>query len=252
MAVEIPAVQDLGGVYLIDTKHLNMSGLVGVYLLPDKEGEGFSLIETGPGSTLETIKAGIQTAGFDLKNLKNVLVTHIHLDHAGAAGALVEASGADFYVHELGARHMIDPSRLMSSATMIYGDQMDFLWGQMIPVPEEKVHRLSGGEVLELGGHRISVLYTPGHAKHHVAYLLEDGSMFTGDAANIHHKGSSVVRPALPPPDVNLEQWRETVDIILSANPSRLLLTHFGEVTEVASHMNAVNVNNAAWGERHS
>ena len=246
--VSIPSVEDSNGVFVIDTRHMGNEGTVGVFLVPG-EGRGFSLVETGPASTLEAVKAGIQEAGFELQNLESVLLTHIHLDHAGAAGALAKETGATVHVHEIGAPHLIDPSRLMASATRIYGDMMDTLWGPMTAIPEAQIKALQGGETLKLGGHVFEVIYTPGHASHHVAYLLNEDALFTGDAAAIHLRGSSVVRPALPPPEIDLETWRGTAQTMLKAKPKRLLLTHFGEVTDPETHLRRVPERNGAWAE---
>lgn len=246
--VSIPKVEDSSGVFVIDTRHMGNEGTVAVFLVPG-EGRKFSLVETGPASTLESVKAGIAEASFELEDLENILLTHIHLDHAGAAGALAAETGATVYVHDIGAPHLIDPSRLMASATRIYGDKMDSLWGPMTPIPEAQIKTLHGGETLKLGGHKVEVIYTPGHASHHVAYLLDEDALFTGDAAAIHLRGSSVVRPALPPPEIDLETWRETAQKMLAAKPKRLLLTHFGEVTDVETHLRRVPERNGAWAE---
>ncbi len=246
--LEIPAVQDLGGVLLLDTRHLGNQGTVGSYLLPG-EGGRFALIETGPGSTLPTLLLGIRRAGFDPADLDSILVTHIHLDHAGAAGDLAKESGATVYVHDLGAAHLADPSRLMASATRIYGEDMERLWGDMIPISETQVRLLSGGERLRVLGRDIRVFYTPGHASHHVAYLLEDDAMFTGDAANVRLAGSSVIRPALPPPEIDLETWEKSIETMLEAQPKRLMLTHFGEVTDAEGHLRALPERNRRWAE---
>lgn len=246
-APEIPAVQDLGGIHLIDTRHMGNSGTVGVFLVP-AEG-GFLLIETGPGSTLGTLLVGIESVGYEPAQLKAILVTHIHLDHAGAAGALAQMSGAPVYVHERGARHLADPSRLLGSASRIYGKLMDTLWGEMRPVPEAQLRPLSGGELLALAGHDLEVIYTPGHASHHVSYLLDNGAMFTGDAAGIKLMGSAVIRPALPPPEVDLEVWETSLKAMMAANPKRLLLTHFGQVDEALTHLQQVAIRNKTWAE---
>ncbi|CAN5808318.1 MBL fold metallo-hydrolase [soil metagenome] len=246
--VSIPRVEDAGGVFVIDTRHIGNEGTVAVFLVPG-EARGFTLVETGPASTLAAVKVGIQEAGFELENLENILLTHIHLDHAGAAGALAAETGATVYVHDIGAPHLIDPSRLMASATRIYGNKMDTLWGPMTPISEAQIKPLHGGETLKLGGHTVKVIYTPGHASHHVAYLLDEDALFTGDAAAIHLRGSSVVRPALPPPEIDLETWRETTQAMLAAKPKRLLLTHFGEVTDPETHLRRVPERNGAWAE---
>jgi glyoxylase-like metal-dependent hydrolase (beta-lactamase superfamily II) len=240
-------IQDLNGIYLLDTNHMGFAGTVGVYVLPGDD--GFALIETGPGSTLETVKKGIALLGLALSNLKAVLVTHIHLDHAGAAGQLVQETGATLYVHERGAPHLIDPSRLLSSAERIYGDKMMTLWGTLLPAPQEKVVALKGGEHLKVLGHDIEVIYTPGHASHHVSLLLDGEAMFTGDAAAIHFEGSPVVRPALPPPEVDLETWESSIDKMLAAKPKRLLLTHYGEVKDAKAHLRQVPERNQQWAK---
>jgi glyoxylase-like metal-dependent hydrolase (beta-lactamase superfamily II) len=240
-------IQDLGGVYLLDTNHVGFTGTVGVYVLPSDD--DFALIETGPGSTLSTIKGSIASLGLELNNLKAILVTHIHLDHAGAAGQLVQETGATLYVHERGAPHLIDPSKLLASAERIYGDLMQSLWGTILPAPKENVVALTGGERLNILGHTIDVLYTPGHASHHVVFLLNGETMFTGDAAAIHFAGSSVIRPALPPPEVNLELWQESVQRMLATKPKRLLLTHYGEVRDAKAHLQQVIERNQEWAE---
>jgi glyoxylase-like metal-dependent hydrolase (beta-lactamase superfamily II) len=237
----------MNDIYILDTNHLGLGQTVGVFLIPDSN--GFLLIETGPGSTLPVIKKAIADAGFDLKQLRNILVTHIHLDHAGGAGELARETGATVYVHERGAPHLIDPSKLLSSAQRIYGDQMETLWGSIIPIPEPQVTALQGGEVLELDNHQIKVIYTPGHASHHVSYLLDDDLLFTGDSAGICFEGSKVIRPALPPPEVDLEIWKQSIDAMLAAKPKRLMLTHFGEVKDAMGHLNKVLERNQVWAD---
>lgn len=246
--VDIPLVQDLGGVHVIDTQHVGIKGTVCVYLLPGKRGQ-FALLETGPSSTLPTVKQGIAEAGFELANLTSILVTHIHLDHAGAAGALAKETGAKVYVHERGAPHLHDPSRLMQSATRIYGDKMETLWGDMTPIPREQLETLSGGETLQILNRELRVIYTPGHASHHVTYQLDDDAMFTGDVAAVHLTGSSVIRPALPPPEIDLETWAASIDKLIAAKPTRLFLTHFGEVEDAVAHLRSVPERNRNWAK---
>ncbi len=245
---DVPLVQDLGGVFLLDTRHMSHSGTVGVYLLPGAAGT-FALIESGPGSTLETVLAGVREAGFVPEKLTSVLVTHIHLDHAGAAGALAQRFGAEVYVHENGAGHLVDPSRLLSSAERIYGDRMGELWGETLPLPQGSLRAVRDSETFEILGHRIGVLYTPGHASHHVSYVLNRTRMFTGDAAGIRLPGSSTVRPALPPPEIDLEVWAGSVQAMRQAGPSELLLTHFGRVEDVDGHFRALEQQHRLWSE---
>ena len=244
----IPLVQDLNGLFLLDTQHMGYAGTVGVYLLPGAAGT-FALIEAGPGSTLETVLAGIQEAGFDPVKLTSVLVTHIHLDHAGAAGTLAQRYGAEVYVHENGAGHLLEPSRLLASAGRIYGDQMGELWGEMEPVPQNLVRPVRDGDTVEILGHRLDVLYTPGHASHHVSYVLNKTRMFTGDAAGIRLPGAETVRPALPPPEVDLETWHRSVQAMLQVEPEELLLTHFGSVGDVAEHFRELEQQHQIWSE---
>ena len=247
---DLPLVQDLGGVFLLDTRHGGLQGTVGSYLLPGPNGT-FALIESGPASTLPTLLEGIREAGFEPQNLSDVLVTHIHLDHAGAAGTLARENGATVWVHENGAPHIKDPSRLLSSARRVYGSQMDALWGSVEAVPEAQVRALSDGDTFELFGHSVRVLETPGHASSHLSYLLKSESngktMFTGDAAAIKLPGSDVVRPATAPPEIDLEAWDRSLDAMRDAAPDRLLLTHFGEVRDVAAHLERVRERTHAW-----
>lgn len=246
--MSIPLVQDLGGVLLLDTRHGGVSGTIGVYLLP-LDGDAFALVETGPGSTLRTLRAGIDEAGFELEHLEAILVTHIHLDHAGAAGELTKATGARLYVHERGAKHLIDPSRLMASAERVYGNQLGSLWGTMEPAPEDRVQSLADGDRIELSGRTLEAIDSAGHATHHHCFLLDDGSLLTGDAAAVRLPGSRVIRPALPPPEADLETWEATIAKLRKREPSRLLLTHFGEVRDADAHLERIPRRNRAWAD---
>lgn len=249
---DYPRVRDLGGgVLQVDTGHLGNPGTIAVFALTLPSG-GFALVESGPGSTRAAVLAGLREAGLDPRDLRYVLLTHIHLDHAAAAGALLEGTDAQLVVHEAGAPHMIDPSRLMASALRVYGDALPALWGTMLPVPAERVRAVAGGETLDVGGLTVRVIATPGHASHHVGYLLDDGTLFTGDAAGVRLGGSDLLRPALPPPDLDLEAWRGSVERMLAAAPERLVLTHFGEVAgreAAAAHLRAVGERNRMWSE---
>lgn len=245
---DFPLVQDLGGLYLLDTQHGGYFGTIGVYLLPGPGGT-FALLESGPASTLETVLAGIREAGFAPERLTSVLVTHIHLDHAGAAGTLAQRYGAEVYVHENGAGHLIDPSRLLASAERIYGDAMSALWGEMLPLPQHLLRPVRDGETLAILGHRLEVLYTPGHASHHVAYLLGKTRLFTGDAAGIRLPGASTIRPALPPPEIDLELWARSVQAMRQVGPEELLLTHFGSVGEPEAHFSELLKTHQLWSE---
>ncbi len=244
----IPIAQKLDDIFLLDTRHMGYEGTVGVYLVPGPGGS-FALVESGPGSTLDNLEAAIREAGFEPEGLSSVMVTHIHLDHAGAAGTLAKRYNAEVYVHENGAAHLLDPSRLMKSASRIYGDQMDTLWGEMESLPQELLRVVRDMDTFQAVGRRFDVRYTPGHASHHVAYLMEKSAMFTGDAAAIRLPGSDVVRPALPPPEVDLEVWENSLAVIRQAGTERLLLTHFGEVREVNAHLEEVAEKNKVWAK---
>jgi glyoxylase-like metal-dependent hydrolase (beta-lactamase superfamily II) len=243
----VPSVQQLGDLYLIDTEHVGRLKTVGVFLLPAADGR-FALIETGSAVSLPTLEAGIRQAGFAPEALAAILLTHIHLDHAGAAGVLAQRYGAEVYVHRDGAPHLADPSRLIASAERIYGADMARLWGEVMAVPKVQLRELAGGERLRVLGHELRVLYTPGHASHHVCFLLE-GALFTGDTAAIKLPGSPVIRPATPPPEVNLELWEASLDAMLALWPERLLLTHFGPVNQPREHLLAVKERNRSWAE---
>jgi glyoxylase-like metal-dependent hydrolase (beta-lactamase superfamily II) len=188
------------------------------------------LVDPGPQSCERTLMAGL--AG---ERPKALLLTHIHFDHAGVAGSLVRRwPDLEVYVHERGAPHLIDPSKLLTSAERLYGDRMERLWGEIVPVPEANVHALSGGEQV-LG---MRVAYTPGHASHHVCYLHEEsGTAFVGDVAAVRIPGVDLLVPPTPPPDIDIETWEDSIGIVEGWAPERLALTHFGQIDDPAAHL---------------
>ena len=200
--------------------------------------DGLVLIDPGPTSCLATLEAGLRDRGHTLRDVRSLLLTHIHLDHAGAAGTIVErVPGVRVHVHERGAPHMIDPEKLLASATRLYGDQMDTLWGAFLPVPADRIEVLKGGERLEAAGRSLRVAYTPGHAKHHVSYLDEQSGMaYVGDTGGVRVSGDYLIAPT-PPPDIDLEAWRSSLDAIDAWQPVSLFLTHFGPVTPARAHL---------------
>jgi glyoxylase-like metal-dependent hydrolase (beta-lactamase superfamily II) len=204
---------------VIDVEHLGRSHVIGCW-----EVDG-ALVDPGPESSIETV---IEAIGEERP--RALLLTHIHLDHAAATGALVRRwPELEVYVHERGAPHLIDPSKLLASAERLYGDDMQRLWGEIVPVPEENVTVLSGGETV-LG---MRVAYTPGHASHHVCYLHEEsGTAFVGDVAACRIPPSNLIMPPTPPPDIDIEVWEESLDLLASWSPQRLALTHFGAVED--------------------
>ncbi len=207
---------------------------------------GELLIDPGPESTLENVLAEL-----DGVEPTAVLLTHIHLDHAGAAGTLARRyPDLQVYVHERGAPHMLDPSKLLASATRIYGDYMDVLWGKFEAVPEERLHVLSGGETLDFAENgSFEVLYTPGHAVHHVSYLQPDGAAFVGDVAGTRAPGSDVVLPPTPPPDINPPDWQNSIDALLARDLTRLHYTHFGDSDDVEAHLTQLSERITRWSE---
>jgi len=239
MTAAPPAVARLIGdaTWLLDLHFLGRPGTVGAYLVAD--GDDVALVETGPGSTLPALRAAVAAAGFALADLTRVVVTHIHLDHAGAAGAVLrEAPRATFHVHPLGARHMIDPAKLIASATRIYGADMDRLWGAFEPVPAERLRVLDDGAAIAVGRRRLVALHTPGHAVHHVAlHEPERGDVMTGDVAGVRLGGLRYVRPPTPPPDIDLDAWRASAARLRASGARRLLLTHFGPYDDADWHL---------------
>jgi glyoxylase-like metal-dependent hydrolase (beta-lactamase superfamily II) len=212
---------------VIDVVHLGRERVIGCW-----EIDGV-LVDPGPESSLETL---LERAG-DGFEPRAVLLTHIHFDHAGASGALARRfPGLPVYVHERGARHMADPERLVSSATRLYGeDGMRELWGEVVPVPQENLHVLEGGETV-LGDFRVE--YTPGHASHHVSYLHEPtGTALVGDVAGVRIPPADLVIAPTPPPDIDLDAWEASLDLVEAWEPRRLALTHFGEVADVERHL---------------
>ena len=200
--------------------------------------DGVTLIDPGPTSCLAALESGLRDRGLTLRDVRSILLTHIHLDHAGACGTIVErVPGARVFVHERGATHMIDPAKLLASATRLYGDRMDTLWGAFQPVPAANVTALQGGERLELAGKAIKVAYTPGHAKHHVSYLDEhSGTAYVGDTAGVQVSGNYLIAPT-PPPDIDIEAWQASLDTIDAWQPVSLFLTHFGPVSPARAHL---------------
>jgi glyoxylase-like metal-dependent hydrolase (beta-lactamase superfamily II) len=200
---------------------------------------GIALVDPGPGSCLATLEEQLQAQGVRLGDVTHLLLTHIHLDHAGATGTIVKRHPhVQVVVHERGATHMIDPQKLLDSATRLYGADMDRLWGEFLAVPERNVRGVRGGERIEAAGRTFDVAYTPGHALHHVSfYDASSGIAFVGDTAGVCIDGGYIVPPT-PPPDIDLEAWSESARRIEAWRPKTLFLTHFGpSALPPAAHM---------------
>ena len=209
---------------VIDVEHLGRPHVIGCWQV------GEALVDPGPESSIETV---LEALGEERP--RALLLTHIHLDHAAATGALVRRwPDLEVYVHERGAPHLVDPSKLLASAERLYGEAMERLWGEIVPVPEANVTALSGGETV-LG---MRVAYTPGHASHHVCYLHEEsGTAFVGDVAAVRIPGTGLTVPPTPPPDIDVEGWEESIGIVEGWKPERLALTHFGAIDDPAPHL---------------
>jgi glyoxylase-like metal-dependent hydrolase (beta-lactamase superfamily II) len=228
------------GVYPLDLKFMGRGNAIAAYLFPHPHGA--ALIECGPGSTEEALLAGLAAHGFSVSDVTDVLLTHIHLDHAGAAGWLAR-QGARIHVHRVGAPHMLNPEKLLSSAQRIYGDMMDKLWGEFLSVPEERLSIVHDGDVIELEGLRFCAVETLGHANHHFAYLHE-GTCFCGDVGGVRMPGVRFIRLPVPPPELNLELWRESIRRLKKEYASgafqRIAPTHFGIFDDAGWHLTAV------------
>src|ERR1700733_2764781 len=238
------------GTSIIDLDFLGVREAVGLYLL---EGNGeLALVDSGPSSCLPALREFLTARGLTLSDISTLLLTHIHFDHAGATGTLVkENPNLKIYVHELGAKHLKDPSRLLNSATRLYGDALQQMFGEFLPVPTENIHELIGGESFRTAGREIEVAYTPGHASHHVSYFDQStGAAFTGDTTGMRLPGYKIVAPLTPPPDIDLAAFTESLAEIERRKPSQLLLPHFGAYNNVGEHLQATREALYAWTER--
>jgi glyoxylase-like metal-dependent hydrolase (beta-lactamase superfamily II) len=223
-------------VRVIDLMHLGRARVIGCWQVGDV------LVDPGPTSCLPTL---LEALGDERPSA--LLLTHIHFDHAGASGSLVQRwPDLRVYVHERGARHMADPTRLYESAKRLYGDDMERVWGEMLPVPEENLQVLTGGETVHEG--RFQVAYTPGHASHHVSYLC-DGTAFVGDVGGVRITPTSMTIPPTPPPDIDVEAWHASIDIIRSWRPRRLAMTHFGAAEDVENQLDEVSARLDEWSQ---
>jgi glyoxylase-like metal-dependent hydrolase (beta-lactamase superfamily II) len=227
----------------LDLRHLGHERVIGSYLL--ETGDGPALQDCGPATCVPELKARLAERGLALTDVRHLLLSHIHLDHAGAAGVLVrEHPALQVHVSDVGAPHLIDPSRLERSARRLYGDDFDRLWGELAPVPRENVHAV-GDETLGL-----ATFPSPGHASHHVCYLDRDGTVYAGDAAGVRIRPSEFVLPPTPPPEVDLESWERTLDELERRGPERLALIHFGVFDDVQRHLEELRRRLREWSAR--
>ena len=226
----------------IDLLHLDSPGVIGCYLLETDDGP--ALFDCGPSTCIEHLKAGLRERGLALSDIRHLLLSHIHLDHAGAAGVLVrEHPSLQVHVSGVGAPHIVDPSKLETSARRLYGDAFDALWGELAPVPEENVHIV--GDVV-VG---FECFPTPGHAWHHVSYLDAQGTLYAGDAAGVRVGRGSFVMPPCPPPEFDLAAWEQTIHEIEQRGPDRLALIHFGVYDDVQEHLTGLRETLSRWAD---
>jgi glyoxylase-like metal-dependent hydrolase (beta-lactamase superfamily II) len=221
------------------TLDLNFQGrpqAIAAYLV--RGADAVVLVESGPGSTRAGLEAGLAKEGLSPLDVTHLLLTHIHLDHAGAAGWLAR-QGAQVYVHPVGAPHMLSPERLLTSAGRIYGDRMESLWGEFLPVPQNKLHVLRDNEEIEMGSLRFRAVDTPGHAEHHYAYLFED-ICFSGDVGGVRIPGYPYLRVPMVPPELHLERWRQSVKRLRQEQFRYIAPTHFGIHDDPAWHLREV------------
>lgn len=219
-------------IHILDLHFLDLDHAIASFLVETSEGP--VLIETGPYSTYPSLKSELAKHGYQPEDIRHVLLTHIHFDHAGAAWAFAK-TGATIYLHPFGSAHMEDPTKLYNSAKQIYGDEMERLWGAMEKIPASQLRSVDHGEQVIIGDTVFKAWHTPGHAKHHIAWQMGD-TIFTGDVAGIKIKNGPVVPPC-PPPDISLEDWNQSLDILLEKKAQTLYLTHYGQVTEIGDHV---------------
>ena len=211
-------------VITLDLNFQGRSHAIAAYLI--RHAEGAVLIESGPGSTLAGLEAGLAKEGLSPRDVTHGLLTHIHLDHAGAAGWLAK-QGAEIYVHPVGAPHLINPEKLLASATRIYGDRMDVLWGEFLSVPESHLKVANDAETIKIGNLEFTPINTPGHAEHHYSYLFED-ILFSGDVGGVRIPGYQYLRVPMPPPELHIERWHESLARLRKEKFARIAPTHFG------------------------
>ena len=223
-------------VITLDLNFMGVSGTIAAYLIP--HAQGAILVECGPSSTLPALQAGLEAYGLTASDVTDVLLTHIHLDHAGAAGWLAR-QGARIYVHPAGAPHLRDPEKLLNSAQRIYGDTMQTLWGEFLAVPPERLHIPQNGDDIEIGGLHLRAIDTPGHAEHHFVYVLDD-LCFSGDIGGVRVGNLRHLRLPMPPPELHLGKWRESLMRLRELPIQRIAPTHYGIFNDADWHLAAI------------
>jgi glyoxylase-like metal-dependent hydrolase (beta-lactamase superfamily II) len=223
-------------IHTIDLNFRGKSGTIGCYVVPHLN--GCIMIETGPGSTIDSQVAGLNSFGYAVQDVTDIFLTHIHLDHAGAAGWWAK-HGVQIHVHEIGAPHLINPEKLLTSARRLYGDRMDELWGEILPVSEDRISVMQERETFQINHLSVKALEVPGHASHHLAYIIGD-ACFIGDIGGIRLGSRRFINLPMPPPEFHLEKWRSSIRKIQQAAPKRIVPTHFGIYPDAEWHLQAV------------
>jgi len=231
----------------LDLEFFGGTELIASFLVP-VDG-GFVLFDPGPASAAETVERRVEEAGFGLDDLRAVFPTHVHLDHSGGAGVLAQRTGCTVFCHPIGAPHLEDPAaKLLPSAERLYGDMMEPLWGTTVSVPKDQIKTIDDGETVTIGGLEVIGWHTPGHANHHVAWQIGD-AVATGDVAGVRFPGATHVLPPLPPPDIDVEKWRQSLRVLRRLDPDRLLLTHFGAFDDPMRHIDELEDRLVRWAE---
>ena len=238
------------GVDYFDLHFIGQPGIIATGLLHGAD--GVALVDPGPTTSLPVLRAALGARGYSTADIRSILITHIHLDHAASVGTLLkECPTARVIVHERGAAHMIDPSRLLASATRLYGADMDRLWGEILPVPAATIDTIGDRGRATVVGHDVDIAWTPGHAWHHVSYFLPASKIaFVGDTAGMCRSSGRVVVPPTPPPDIDLDAWRQSTQTILDWNPDVLFLTHFGPQSAPRVHFQDLWKRTDDWSAR--
>jgi len=232
-------------IHTLDLEFFGATELIASFLAP-VDG-GFVLFDPGPASAVDTIEHRVEEAGFELGNLRAVFATHVHLDHAGGAGVLAQRTSCTVYCHPAGAPHLVDPAaKLLPSAERLYGDMMEPLWGRTAGVPSSQLRIVKDGESVIVDGLEVIGWHTPGHASHHVAWQIGD-AVATGDVAGIRFPGATHVLPPMPPPDIDVEKWKESLDVLRRLEPARLLLTHYGSFDDPVRHIDELDDRLSRW-----
>ncbi len=237
-------------IHTIDLNFLGNSQTIASFLVITAQNQPV-LVESGPHSTLPTLEREVQALGYQLSDIKHVFLTHIHLDHAGAAWALAQ-QGATVYVHPFGAGHLAHPEKLMESARRIYGTEMDRLWGDMLPIPENQLVEVAHEQSFTIDDLTFVAYHTPGHASHHIAWRVGE-SVFAGDVAGVKIGNGPVVAP-MPPPDIDLEAWYKSIELLRNLPAKRMFLTHFGEINDIEAQLDNLVKNiqaQAYWVREH-